>query len=141
MKKSMMLIGVVAGLLIIGGGFWFMQRDTDGVKPNTTSPTTNASNTKVAPTDISENTIIYTDRGFEPRSIRVSEGAMVTIKNDSSEALQFSSNPHPVHMDNPDLNIPTVEPGASTTIKMTQKGTWGVHNHARSTDTVTIVVE
>lgn len=65
----------------------------------------------------------------------------MTVRNDSSSALDFDSDPHPVHTDNPQLNAGPIEPGQSKTVTLTNKGTWGFHNHDAPSEHGTITVQ
>ena len=86
-------------------------------------------------------TITYTNNGFEPAELSVKVGSQVTIKNMSSEPLQFDSDPHPQHTDDPELNIGFVPAGQSVTFKVTATGRHGYHNHLIAGDTGTLIVE
>ncbi len=77
----------------------------------------------------SETIIVYTDSGFEPSDYTVSVGGTITVRNDSSDDLQFSSDSHPTHQDNPELNADTIEPGESLQLNVTTAGEWGFHDH------------
>lgn len=89
----------------------------------------------------SDNTITYTNGGFSQSTITVKAGSAVTIKNDSSRVLQFDSDPHPQHTDNPELNIGNVAPGQSKSFTVTKTGTHGFHNHANASHNGLLVVE
>ena len=86
-------------------------------------------------------TITYTDEGFSPTKLSVKSGDVVRVINNSPHALQFSSDPHPIHTKDKDLNQRTLLPGQSQTFDVTQKGTFGFHDHIDATKTGTIVIE
>lgn len=86
-------------------------------------------------------TITYDNNGFSPATVTVTSGASVRITNNSSEDLNPSSDPHPIHTKNSELNIGDIEPGQSKTFMLTAKGTWGYHNHYNSGKRGTIIVE
>lgn len=74
-------------------------------------------------------TITYDGSAFQPSDVEVKAGANVKVTNDSSEALEFGSDPHPTHTDNPELNTGDIPPHESKTITLNEKGEWGFHNH------------
>ncbi len=85
--------------------------------------------------------ITYNNGVFTPSSLTVKSGAVITIKNASSDVLEFNSSVHPTHSDNPDLNVGTVGSGGNKTFTVTQKGTFSYHNHLVASETGTITVE
>jgi hypothetical protein len=73
--------------------------------------------------------------------VTVNSGGQLTVKNTSSKPMQFDSDPHPIHTDDPELNIGPIAPGASATVTLTKKGTFGVHNHLDPTQKATITIK
>lgn len=93
-------------------------------------------------TDQTSGTIItLTDAGFDKASYTVKAGDTVTVKNESSSAMQFSSADHPTHLENPELNMSVIEPGQSGTFVAETAGTFGFHDHLNDQFTGTLVVE
>lgn len=146
MKKWIITLVIV---VIVAAGAFALTRDSDNNK--TTNPSNNTgtdtssqtqSTTPPASSDQSaEATITYSGSGFSPSKIIVKSGTTVTVKNTSSNDLQFNSDPHPIHTDNTDLNVGTVAPGQSQTFTANKKGTFGYHNHLNPSEKGTIVVE
>ncbi len=85
-------------------------------------------------------TITYTDSGFSPDSYMVKAGGTVTVINKSSRDLEFSSDNHPTHTDETELNMDTLSPGKSGTFTVTKVGTWGFHNHLTPQDIGSLMV-
>lgn len=85
-------------------------------------------------------TISFTDQGFSPRSITVKQGTTVVIKNDSSRDVQFSSDDHPAHRDNPEMNLSPLAPGESSSYFANTVGTWGFHDHIDESQTGSVTV-
>jgi hypothetical protein len=83
----------------------------------------------------------YTTSGFSPATVTVKAGSQFTVKNTSSSPIQVDSNPHPVHTDNPQLNIGVINPGASASVVLTKTGTWGIHNHLDPSVMAHVVVQ
>jgi plastocyanin len=147
MKKSLVAV-IVLILVVLAAGAYGLTRNAKPAAVDTTTSTVedtpDASSTAetTAPAEqTSEHVITYSNSGFSPSKITLNAGDTITIKNTSSKTLDFDSDPHPVHTDDRELNIGTVEPGETKTAKLTTKGTWGYHNHLNSTETGTIVVQ
>ena len=151
--------GVVVLILVIGGIWLWSQPSGSGAGvPETaavpaapgTAPT--GSSTVQAPTPV---TVMYTDQGFSPSNITVTQGSEVTFINRSTHNLWVASNPHPLHTgyDGTTLQqhcaagaVPSFDecsagvPGSSYTFLFGKPGTWGYHNHVLHSDTGTVVV-
>lgn len=74
-------------------------------------------------------TIIYDGQTFSASTNSVASGDSVKVVNNSDKQLDFDSDPHPVHTDNPELNAGAIPPRQSKVFTLTAKGTWGYHNH------------
>ncbi len=141
MNKAIISVLIVAVIAI--GGYFVLHKSSSN--NNTSTPSTSA---PAATTPTSSNasqkiaaTITYSNSGFSPSSITVKSGDTVAIKNTSPQSLQFQSNPHPLHTDDPDLNVGIVESGRSTTFTATQKGAFGYHNHLDPAQGGTITIQ
>jgi plastocyanin len=86
-------------------------------------------------------TIKYNGTNFTLSSDRMKAGGTVRVINDSQDDLDFDSDPHPVHTDNPELNAGDIAPGESKTFVIDKKGTWGFHNHLDSSQHGQLIVE
>ena len=147
MKKA--IIAVIILAVLVGGAFALMsgsdKTDTPQIETTTPviSPNTDANDTSDSPNTptSSEVTITYSGNSFSPATLTVKAGTTVTIVNESSSQMQFSSNDHPVHSDNPELNAAAIGAGQSTTITPSSTGTWGYHDHLNESVTGTLVVE
>jgi plastocyanin len=124
-KHTLMLAGIVAGIVlvaaaafIIGGG-----ADENGDSGERGS------------------VITYTNDGFSPPVLRVESGTAVTVRNESSRDLELSSDQHPTHNENAELNTPVIAPGESTEVTLTNPGTWGYHDHLNPGEVGGIIVE
>lgn len=134
MKKAIIIIVAVVLLGVIG---WFIfGRDKSDNKQSSTN-TSQSEDSAAAGQPV----ITYTDEGFSPATLTVKAGTKVTVTNESGQDLKFSSNKHPVHTDDPELNQDTLSPGESQTFTVTKKGTFGYHNHLNPDKTGTIVVQ
>jgi plastocyanin len=154
MSKSAIIGIVIAAIVIVVGGFLlFKPNKKNNTTATNTQPSSSAS-TQSATTNSSTNstpssssnqssgaTITYSDSGFSPATLTVKAGTTVTIKNTSSQPMQFDSDPHPVHTDDTQLNVGEVAPGQSMTFTPTITGTHGYHNHLDSSQTGTLIVQ
>ncbi len=139
MNKGIVVLIIVI-VLAAAGGVWALTKKSSSPTTSTTTPTASSSTNTASPAQ-SANTITYTDNGFSPATLTVKAGTTVTIKNASSSVLQFDSNPHPVHTDDPELNVGVIAPGQSKTVTVTTTGTHGYHNHNNTSDTGTLIVQ
>lgn len=93
----------------------------------------------------SQVTITYNGSVFSPSLTTVSSGGKVTWVNNSSRELQIASNPHPVHTDNQEVSggqfTLDIDPGQSSTVTVTKKGTWGHHDHLNPANRGTLTVQ
>lgn len=146
MPKSYLIITSATAAALILGVIILTRPDNKRVQ--TQSATTSTSNSQPNQSNNPNNaqkesaaTITYTDNGFQPGKVTVKSGDQITVKNDSPQSLQFSSDPHPIHTDNPQLNQSVLQPGRSQSFTVTSKGTWGYHDHLNEINTGTIIVE
>lgn len=151
MKRVSLILAIVI-IIAIGAVAWAVSRPSKGTTTSTSStsstpsssttpPSTNASPPASGQSDSQAATITYSESGFSPATLTVKAGTTITIKNDSNELMQFDSDPHPEHTDDPELNVGSIVAGDSKTIKVTVTGTHGFHNHLKSSDTGTLIVQ
>ncbi len=130
MKKAIIAVLI---LLVLGGGVLALTHKSNKTTPTTsntsTTPSSSTTSTSNSSHPSASATITYSDNGFSPATLTVKSGTTVTIKNNSSSDMQMDSNPHPVHTDDPELNVGLVAAGQSATFTVTTKGTFGYHNH------------
>lgn len=124
MKKLIVIVIIAVGLALIAGFFWWINSE-DNLEDEAVFGTV----------------ITYRDSGFSPPVLRAASGSQITIDNQSSRELEFSSNPHPTHTGNQELNTDPISPDESTTIIVTRRGTWGYHNHLATGDSGTIIID
>lgn len=143
MNKKALIIGVVIAVVFVGGVFAVFMMDKDANAPasdsvattqqSTQDQTSEQSNTQSE--NVSTNTsnlaatIVFTDSGFSPDKTVVKKGATVTVKNDSKNPVQFSSDDHPSHRLETEMNLRVLQPGESASFIITRVGSWGYHDH------------
>lgn len=142
MKKAVVIIIII---LAVGGGVYALTANKDKKdQDNTSSTSTTGQNQPVeqplANQTTTEKTITYTDEGFSPNELTVKKGTTVKIINNSSMQLEFSSDDHPTHTKDPELNQGITAPGESTIITLQTVGSHGYHNHLNASDTGTLIV-
>jgi len=146
MNKSV-IVGIIA-VAILGLGGYFILNSSEPASTSTSSsastkPSSVSSGTEPSKTstEAKQVAITYTDDGFSPATLTVKTDTTVIIKNNSSGELEFDSDPHPVHTDNPELNLGIVAFGENITLRPTETGTHGYHNHLNSNHTGTLIVQ
>lgn len=68
--------------------------------------------------------ILFTKNGFVPKKLTVKKGAVVTVENDSSDNVQFSSGERSPKRVNSDLNLRTLLPGEDASFIAKKVGSW-----------------
>lgn len=103
--------------------------------------------------DSADETVRYTDQGFEPASVTVSEGETVRFVSETNTQMWVASDEHPTHAnyDETTLNqhcddeasdsFDQCESGDSFTFTFDKVGEWQYHNHLNANDGGTVVVE
>ena len=86
-------------------------------------------------------TVTLTEDGYSPATVTIKVGTKVTWKNASGKNATVSSNPHPVHTDNPELNLGSFADGGPLSLVFEQPGTYGIHNHLDASQKMTVTVE
>ena len=139
--RTGLVIGIAAIVVILVAGLIIWQKPA--ASPSNPDASTNKEQTTNT-TDDNETvaaTITYGDAGFSPSVYKVKTNDSVRVANNSSRDLEFSSDDHPVHTDEPELNMKKLAPGESGTFTVTKTGTWGFHNHLDDRHTGSLEVE
>lgn len=147
-KTTNVIIAVVAvAVIAVGAVLLFGNKGDESPKgtdttTGTNSPSTpdNSGNSELADDEIAA-TITYTNDGFNPSRVTVPAGSAIRIVNESSKTAAPSSDNHPTHTLNPELNFPDIGPGQSATMVVSETGTWGIHDHYDADKRATVVVE
>lgn len=151
--RTGVIAAVIAVLILVGGAFALLKNsdkksdsaptstNTTQTPPSTTTETQNTEQQATNTENTSASTITYTNNGFSPSTVTVKAGTKITVKNESARLLQFSSDPHPEHTDEDELNMGTISPGKSDTFTVNATGKHGFHNHLNESHTGTLTVE
>lgn len=142
MKKA--VIGIIGVLVLAIGAYalFGMKDDSSSSSVGTDSDmTVQEDMSTVAPDPAADSAVItYTDSGFNPETLTVKTGTVVTVKNDTSRTLDFASDDHPTHRINSELNVGEIDSGESATFTA-KAGTWGFHDHLNDDATGVLTVE
>lgn len=139
------IIAVIIVALLGGGILWYLSsRSTPTTTTDTPWTTSLPDENTPANTDsdvAASTTITYDGEQFSPAAITVPVGSTITVINNSSDEIDFASDPHPTHTANTELNTGMVAPGERRSFTVNQKGTWGYHDHLNASRQGTITVE
>jgi cytoskeletal protein RodZ len=148
---SKVIIGIIALLVILGGAFIFLKPDKSSApgtnnssqKPDTSADdTANSANSANTPDNKpAAVTVTYNGSSFSLSADTIKAGESIKVVNSSTKDLDFDSDPHPVHTDNPELNLGSIAPGESKSATLSTKGHWGFHNHLNSSQHGNITVQ
>ena len=150
MRRSSITALIVAVAIVAVIVLYFATRPTASAPKSSPSPSANAMASPSASASPSSSSqaanpgavvLTYTASGFSPASVTVTSGQQLTVRNSSNQAIQFDSNPHPVHTDDPELNIGPIAAGASATVTLNKMGTFGVHNHFNPSQQATVTIK
>ena len=145
MRTGTVITGIIATVLVIAGFIIISKKDNAPDQNTATSPpaaseqSTDASNT-TDQSPAAAAVITYNGSLFSPSQGTVNKGDTITVKNESSTIVDFESDVHPIHTDNPELNVGEIAPGQSKSFTVNTVGSWGYHNHLNETQTGTIIV-
>jgi hypothetical protein len=147
-KSGKLIIAIIVVLVIAGGAYVLANKKSDKDKSggsatgqssqNQSGSQNTADNSDTSTPDV---TITYDGGGFSLTAEKIKAGSKVRVVNDSDKDLNFDSDPHPVHTDNPELNAGDIAAGDSKTFTLNTKGTWGFHNHLNSSQHGELTVE
>jgi len=148
--KRPVLIGVIAAVIVVGATAIYLATRQDtatnsgsmtsslGGDGRTSAQSPEATNTQATTSDV---TIVFTNDGFEKSSYTVKAGSTVTVKNNSDMNMQFSSDDHPTHREDPEINMAVLTPGESGTFTPITKGAHTFHDHMNDHYIGTLEVE
>ncbi len=95
----------------------------------------------IPPSPIVKTTVSYSGNAFSPTSMTIKVGTTVTFENESTNAVWPASDPHPSHTNLLGFDAGAAIPsGGSYSYTFTKTGSWGYHNHLRSSEHGTVIV-
>ena len=131
----LIIIGLVAASIVAVIVFAPKQSTENTVEtkaPNTTSTDAQTSSESAK--------ITFTNDGISPSTLIVKKGIKLTVENKSLNELEFSSDDHPSHTDDPELNMSVLQPGESASFTPLTVGTHGFHDHIDDSKVGKIIV-
>ena len=139
MRKPIIIIIAILIIVVLGLAIWWFLSATPS-NDTTNSGSTQSPATVSTPETTPTLTIVFTDTGFERENYSVKTGDTILVKNTASIDVEFSSDEHPSHTDNPELNMRVLKPGEQGTVTPRNPGTWGIHDHEHAQFTTTLTV-
>lgn len=145
MNKRVLIVLLV--ILIGGVAVYALASSDNKIAPDNTNPSSNTTSQKNIDQNSNQTqsantqTITYDNNGFSPQKLTARSGDTIVIQNKSDSSVQFSSNPHPTHTINQELNQDALAPGGQQSFTVTAKGTFGFHNHLDPSQTGSLVVQ
>lgn len=98
-------------------------------------------------------TVTYTEDGFSPQTVEVSQGDTVQFVNESENDMWVGSDQHPTHTqydgtslrehcpEGSDEAFDQCENGDEYSFTFEKTGSWSYHNHSRASDGGTVIVQ
>jgi plastocyanin len=140
-KANKTILAVVVVVVLIGAAVILFKPAKSNAPSTNGSNSTNANSNSDSSNKPVAATITYDGNIFTSSAGSVNSGETVKVANTSDKDLEFDSDPHPVHTDNPELNAGDIPAGESKTFTLTEKGSWGYHNHLNSSQKGEITVK
>lgn len=150
-NKVLVVVAVVLVLLGLGGVAYAFSREEAEPKSSTTEQTAeemgmtdeeHANMDKTTESNAQSDAVItFTDDGYDKSTYTFPAGTTITVKNESSMDMQFSSDDHPTHRDHTELNMPIIGAGESGTFTPPGAGTYGFHDHINDQYEGTLIIE
>lgn len=143
-KVLISVVGVIA-IIVLGFVVYSMTRPSKSPEtvesvPAAQSDSTDAPQVTDSKLTAETATITYTDQGFSPSTLTVKAGATIRVVNNASDALEFSSDNHPTHLGNLELNMDALNAGEAGIFTVTKTGEYGFHDHLNASNEGTLTV-
>ncbi len=150
-----MAAGVLVGWFVFKGEpLSYQDRMAGGSETRTTTPDDSSRSVADQPVvsvtgmpvadkgGVSTRTVVaYSDSGFGPMEVTITEGSTVTFVNESNRSMWVASAVHPTHSLLPGFDqLTSVARGGTYEYTFTKVGTWKYHNHMFPSDTATVIV-
>lgn len=153
--KGFVISGVVALLVLVLVGAYYLWGDTSGVPkyapPAKELPGQGVTGNASSDTDPFDVTITYGEKGFAPADIVVAQGTRVRFINASKEPVWPASGVHPTHTLYPEKGATdclgstfdackALAPGEFYDFTFYYVGNWSFHDHAHAYNTGSVTV-
>lgn len=140
-KGVKILIAIVAVAVVAAATILLMPKNQSDKQKASSDGSSSSKSTDSATPSEADVTITYNGTNFSLSATTVKSGGTVKVVNESTKNLEFDSDPHPAHTNNPELNAGGIAPGKSTVFTLEKKGKWGFHNHLNSGQRGELTVE
>ena len=128
--------------LIIGGVLYFLVYYFFYSKSGKSSSYSSQDVKSQTTETLSKNTVVYTNSGFNPKTLTVKAGTTVIFKNESTKPMWVASNPHPIHTDYSAFDAgKAYKNDSSYSFTFTEAKEYQYHNHLISNDEGLIIVQ
>ncbi len=142
MKKIIIIVIILVIIGVIIARSNKSTPTTETMNNQTTSDLSNIPIDKNLPPVPQIVTVTYSDAGFSPATVTINVNDTVTFKNTSTHAVWPASNDHPSHLLYPEFDPKRgVAAGESWSFAFVRPGSWGYHNHMKSSQTGTVIVK
>jgi len=170
MNTNTIITVIVLIVIAVGGYFYFTAKDAQApengdaammdnegamVEDNMSGETVTDENS-MEEAEVQTVVVMYTDNGYEPATVTISQGGTVTFINQSSRDMWTATAIHPTHTVYPGSDIKKcdtapegtlfdacggIAPGGSFSFTFNESGEWGYHDHLNPRSTGKIVVQ
>lgn len=141
------IITIIIIIIILAVGFLLLRDGTQPDSPNGDSDgqaqiTDNEVGDTVLDTTAEIIVVTYSDSGFSPKEIEVSQGQTVRFVNESSGNMWVASDVHPTHEIMSEFDDKkSIGEGENYEFTFTKAGKWNYHNHVKPSAVGTVTVE
>ena len=139
MNRNVVIGGVIVAVAVLAAVVLSQSDEEEPASSPAPTAKATARATASATTQQKSVEVKYTESGFEPKEIRVKAGQSVLFNNDIR--IQVSSDPHPQHTINSELNGEVTLQGKGELLTLNRKGSFGIHDHLNPSNRATVIVE
>lgn len=135
-------LSVISIVIIVGLAYAFWPTPSEA--PSISAPVTATPTPLIVASSspIESALVTYSDQGFSPQVIEITQGGSVTFKNESSRDVWVASNDHPTHLLYPEFDAKKgYTPGSEYTFTFDKVGTWKYHDHLKASLGGTVIVK
>lgn len=149
MSKRKDIITSIGAVIVVAIVVFFVARK-DLAQRNASAPAAGTSPPTAPAAATSTFVVKYTNKGFEPATLKISGGSTVIFENKSSRIVRPASDPHPAHTAYPETgecnghafdSCKPIPPGGQWIFTFEKIGAWRYHNHAQANEDGLVVVE
>jgi plastocyanin len=121
-RSTIIVILVIIEVILIGGAYSLGARLKEA--PDTKKETVNLAEKVKATAEVN-----ISKKGFNPATISVQKGTLVTFTNKDSKQHRVASDPHPTHTKLSSFDSPNLKKGEKYFFLFDKAGTFTYHDH------------